>query len=48
LEDASASYQTKQSSGDLTQQVYMLIKEVHQLQSDVRRIDLELAQVRRV
>ena len=48
LEDASASYQTKQSSGDLSQQVYMLIKEVHQLQSDVRRIDLELAEVRRV
>ncbi len=40
------SYQTKSFSGDLTQQVYMLIKEVQQLQSDVRRIDLELAEVR--
>ena len=47
-EDTQATYQTKQTSGDLTQQVYMLIKEVQQLQSDVRRIDLELAQVRRV
>lgn len=41
-----SSYQTKSFSGDLTQQVYMLIKEVQQLQSDVRRIDLELAEVR--
>ena len=48
LEDAPEAYQTKQTSGDLTQQVYMLIKEVQQLQSDVRRIDLELAEVRRV
>ncbi len=48
LEDAPAAYQTKQTSGDLTQQVYMLIKEVQQLQSDVKRIDLELAEVRRV
>ena len=42
------SYQAKSFSGDLTQQVYMLIKEVQQLQSDVRRIDLELAEVRGV
>ncbi len=48
LEDSPAVYQTKQTSGDLTQQVYMLIKEVQQLQSDVRRIDLELAEVRGV
>jgi transcriptional regulator with XRE-family HTH domain len=47
-EDVPATYQTKQSSGDLSQQVYMLIKEVQQLQSDVRRIDLELAEVRRI
>jgi transcriptional regulator with XRE-family HTH domain len=45
-EPSSSSYQTKSFSGDLTQQVYMLIKEVQQLQSDVRRIDLELAEVR--
>ena len=43
-----SSYQTKSFSGDLTQQVYMLIKEVQQLQSDVKRIDLELAEVRGV
>jgi transcriptional regulator with XRE-family HTH domain len=48
LEDTPATYQTKQSSGDLSQQVYMLIKEVQQLQSDVKRIDLELAEVRRI
>ena len=47
-EDTPAAYQTKQTSGDLTQQVYMLIKEVQQLQSDVKRIDLELAEVRRI
>jgi transcriptional regulator with XRE-family HTH domain len=46
--DEPSSYQTKSFSGDLTQQVYMLIKEVQQLQSDVRRIDLELAEVRGV
>jgi transcriptional regulator with XRE-family HTH domain len=48
LEDSPATYQTKQSSVELTQQVYMLIKEVHQLQSDVKRIDLELAEMRRI
>jgi transcriptional regulator with XRE-family HTH domain len=48
LEDKPTAYQTKQSSGDLSQQVYMLIKEVQQLQSDVKRIDLKLAEVRRV
>ena len=48
LDESQNLYQIKPSSLDLSQQVYMLIKEVQQLQSDVKRIDLELAQVRRV